>query len=163
MQHCSLQHQTLLLSPVTSTAGYWFCFGSIHSFWSYFSIDLLWHIGHLLTWGVPLSVSYHFAFSYCSWGSHRPEYWSQYPFPSPRDLPNPRIELRSPTLQVDSLPAEPPGKPEKGRTVSLWMCLWKTLLTPRHCLRPWSLRVTYVTQLQPFDRHYGNSGRWLLT
>ena len=22
-----------------------------------------------LTWGVPLSVSYHFAFSYCSWGS----------------------------------------------------------------------------------------------
>ena len=26
-------------------------------------------IGHLLTWGVPLSVSYHFTFSYCSWGS----------------------------------------------------------------------------------------------
>ena len=24
---------------------------------------------HLLTWGVPLSVSYYFAFSYCSWGS----------------------------------------------------------------------------------------------
>ena len=24
---------------------------------------------HLLTWGVPLSVSYHFAFSYYSWGS----------------------------------------------------------------------------------------------
>ena len=28
-------------------------------------------------------------------------------FPSPGDLPNPRIEHRSPTLQVDSLPAEP--------------------------------------------------------
>ena len=28
----SLQHQTLLLSPVTSTAGYSFCFGSIPSF-----------------------------------------------------------------------------------------------------------------------------------
>ena len=26
-------------------------------------------MGHLLTWGVSLSVSYHFAFSYCSWGS----------------------------------------------------------------------------------------------
>ena len=26
-------------------------------------------LGTLLTWGVPLSVSYHFAFSYCSWGS----------------------------------------------------------------------------------------------
>ena len=28
-----------------------------------------------------------------------------------RVLPNPGIEPRSPTLQVDSLPAEPPGKP----------------------------------------------------
>ena len=27
------------------------------------------HIGYLPTWGVPLSVSYHFVFSYCSWGS----------------------------------------------------------------------------------------------
>ena len=32
MQYCSLQHQTLLLSPVTSTAEYCFCFGSIPSF-----------------------------------------------------------------------------------------------------------------------------------
>ena len=32
MQYCSLQHQTLLLSPVTSTTGYCFCFGSILSF-----------------------------------------------------------------------------------------------------------------------------------
>ena len=32
-------------------------------------------------------------------------------FPSPGDLPNPGIEPRSPTLQVDSLRAEPPGKP----------------------------------------------------
>ena len=29
-------------------------------------------------------------------------------FPSPGDLPNPGIEPRSPTLHVDSLPAEPP-------------------------------------------------------
>ena len=29
-------------------------------------------------------------------------------FPSPEDLPNPGIEPRSPTLQADSLPAEPP-------------------------------------------------------
>ena len=31
-------------------------------------------------------------------------------FSSPGDLPNPGIEPRSPTLQVDSLPSEPPGK-----------------------------------------------------
>ena len=36
----------------------------------------------------------------------RQEYWSGYPFPSPGDLPNPRIEPRSPVLQVDYLPAE---------------------------------------------------------
>jgi len=47
----------------------------------------------------------------------RPEYWSEWPFLSPGDLPNPGIEPRSPVLHVDSLPAEPPGKPSrvKGR------------------------------------------------
>ena len=69
MQYCSLQHQTLLLSPVTSTTGCCFCFGSVSSFWSYFSTDHQEHIGHLLTWGVHLSASYLFAFSYCLWGS----------------------------------------------------------------------------------------------
>ena len=39
---------------------------SLHSFWSYFSTDLQEHIGHLVTWGVPLSVFYHCAFSYSS-------------------------------------------------------------------------------------------------
>ena len=33
--------------------------------------------------------------------------------PSSRDLPNPGIETRSPALQADSLPSEPPGKPCK--------------------------------------------------
>ena len=37
--------------------------------------------------------------------------WSGVPFLSPGDLPNPRIEPRSPAVQVDSLPAELPGKP----------------------------------------------------
>ena len=41
----------------------------------------------------------------------RPEYWSGEPFPSPENPPNPWIEPRSPALQADSLPAEPPGKP----------------------------------------------------
>ena len=31
VQYCSLQHQTLLLSPVTSTTGCCFCFGSVSS------------------------------------------------------------------------------------------------------------------------------------
>ena len=43
----------------------------------------------------------------------RPEYWSGWPFPSPRDLPDPGIEPGSPELQADSLPAELPGKPKQ--------------------------------------------------
>ena len=38
----------------------------------------------------------------------RQEYWSGLPFPSPGDLPDTGIEPGSPTLQADSLPAEPP-------------------------------------------------------
>ena len=34
------------------------------------------------------------------------------PFPSPGNLPDPGIEPRSSALQADSLPSEPPGKPE---------------------------------------------------
>ena len=41
----------------------------------------------------------------------RPEYWSGQPFPSPGDLPNPGVKPMSPSLQADSLPAEPHGKP----------------------------------------------------
>ena len=39
--------------------------------------------------------------------------------PPPGDLPNPGIEPRSPTLQVDSLPSEPPGKPKNTGVGSL--------------------------------------------
>ena len=40
----------------------------------------------------------------------RQEYWSGLPFPSPGDLPDPRIEPRSSALQTDSLPTELRGK-----------------------------------------------------
>ena len=38
----------------------------------------------------------------------RQEYWSGVLFPSPRDLPDSRIECWSPALQADALPSEPP-------------------------------------------------------
>ena len=40
-------------------------------------------------------------------------------FLSPGDLPNPGIEPRSPALQVDSSPAEPPEKPKNTGVGSL--------------------------------------------
>ena len=56
--------------------------------------SLLWTVAHQ----APLSM-----------GFSRQEYWSGLPFPSPGDLTNPGIKPKSPTLQVDSLPAEPLG------------------------------------------------------
>ena len=43
------------------------------------------------------------------------------PFSSPGDLPDPGIELRSPTLQTDALPSEPPEKKKKVRGRKLKM------------------------------------------
>ena len=45
-----------------------------------------------------------------SMGFSRQEYWSGRPLPSPGDLPKPGIKLWSVSLQMDSLPSEPPGK-----------------------------------------------------
>ena len=47
-------------------------------------------------------------------GFSRQEYWSGLPFPSPGDLPDPRIEPSlpvSPALQADTFTTEPHGKP----------------------------------------------------
>ena len=45
-----------------------------------------------------------------SLGFSRQEYRSGLSFPSPGDLPDPRIEPGSPALQAYTLPSEPPGK-----------------------------------------------------
>ena len=40
------------------------------------------------------------------------------PFTSPGDLPDSGIEPRSPAMQADSLPSEPPGKPDGARNLA---------------------------------------------
>ena len=47
-----------------------------------------------------------------SMGFSKQEYWSELPFPSPRDLPDIGIEPRSPALLADSLLTELRGKPQ---------------------------------------------------
>ena len=63
----------------------------------------------------------------------RQEYWSGLPCPPPGDLPNPGAEPRSPALYVDSLPAEPPGKPENTGVGSL--SLLQQISRPRNRAR----------------------------
>ena len=84
MQYCSLQHQTLLLSPVTSTTGYCFCFGSIPSF----SLELFFLWSPVTYWApTDLGSSSFSILSFCLFilflGFSRQEYWSGLPFPSP--------------------------------------------------------------------------------
>ena len=45
----------------------------------------------------------------------RPEYWSALHPLFQGDLPNPGIEPKSPALQEDSSPSEPPGKPYNSK------------------------------------------------
>ena len=77
-------------------------------------------------------------------GFPRQEYWSGFPFPSPVDLPDRGIELGSPALQADSLPAELPGKPKlcewrnvpSGHKYLLSVCVCVCVCFPRQSLHP---------------------------
>ena len=60
------------------------------------------------SFAIPWTVTHH---APLSMGFPRQEYSSSLPFPSPGDLPDLGIECTSPSLQVDSLPSEPPGTP----------------------------------------------------
>ena len=55
----------------------------------------------------------------------RQEYWSGLLFTSPGYLPNQGIKPSSPTSQADSIPSEPPGKPQVAQ-----LCLTLTLCDP---------------------------------
>ena len=86
MQYCSLQHGTLLLSPVTSSTGYCFCFASIPSFF----LELFLHWSPVAYWAPTDLWSSSFSIlPFCLFilfmGFSRQEYWRGWPFPSPVD------------------------------------------------------------------------------
>ena len=98
-----------------------------------------------------LELSFHskcFVFQYFL--CYQQEHWSGYPFPSPGDLPSPGTEPRSPTLQVDSLPSEPPGKPQTAGVGCLAL-LQRSFLTQEQELN-WGLlhcrRILYQLSYQ---------------
>ena len=75
------------------------------------------------------------------------------PFPSPGDLLNPGIEPKSPTLQADSLPAEPPGKPNNTGVGSLSL-LQQIFLTKElnRDLLHWPILYQLSYQVSPMMR-----------
>ena len=86
MQYYSLQHWTLLPSPLTSTTGHCFDFGSVSSFF----LELFLHSSPVACWTPTDLGSWSFSvLSFCFFilfmGFSRHEYWSGLPFPSPVD------------------------------------------------------------------------------
>ena len=86
MLYCYLQHWTLLPSPVTSTTGPCFCFGSIPSFF----LELFLHWSPVAYWSPTNLVSSSFiVLSLCLFilfmEFSRQECWSDLPFLSPVD------------------------------------------------------------------------------
>ena len=57
-------------------------------------------LSHVLLFATTWTVAYQ---GPLSMGFSRQQYWSGLPFPSPGDLPDPRIEPRAPELQTDAL------------------------------------------------------------
>ena len=86
IQYCSLQHQTLLPSPIISTAGCCFCFGSVSSIF----LELFLHWS-LVAYRAPtdLGSSSFSVLSFCLFilfmEFSKQEYWRGLPFPSPVD------------------------------------------------------------------------------
>ena len=81
MQYCSLQHQTLLLSPVMSTTWHCFCFDSATSFF----LELFLHSSTVAYWApTDLGISSFSVIYFCTFilfmGFSRQEYWSGLPF-----------------------------------------------------------------------------------
>ena len=73
-------------------------------------------LSHVRLFATPWTVAHQAPLSL---GVSRQEYWSGILCPPAVDLPNPRIKPSSPALQVDSLPAEPQGKPKNTGVGSL--------------------------------------------
>jgi len=97
-------------------------------------------------WTIPHEAPLSMAFP-------RQEYWSGLPFPCPGDLHHPRIEPRSPALQVDSLLSEPPYS-NKNQLKNNFFFLKKrqdkerkdNITAPEADREQWNLTVSQSTQ-----------------
>ena len=98
-------------------------------------------------------------------GFSRQEYWSGLPYPSPRNLPDPGIEPRTPTLPADSLPAEPQGKPKNigVGSLSLLQQIFPTQESDQGLLgffTNWAIREAHPVVLRNTKSTYSVNKSW---
>ena len=103
----------------------WGTFFNKHNFINANMLFYAYSLSHGRLFAAPWSIAHQ---APLSMGFPWQEYWSGLPCTPPGDLPNPGIELRSPALQADSLPAESPGKPKNTGVgkLSLFQCIFPT-------------------------------------
>ena len=79
-------------------------------------------------------------------------------FPFSRDLPNSGIEVRSPSLQADFLPAEPQGKPKNTGvgSLSLLQGIFPTQELNRGLLHCRWILYQLSNEESPMNRHRAN-------
>ena len=107
MQYCFLQHWSLLLSPVTSTTGYCFCFGSIPSF--FLELFLQWSSAAAAPYlGRGVSLLYHV--------SCRPGCWLPWLSGAAR-VPESQPASILPHLVITVADPSPPGQPQEQAPV----------------------------------------------
>ena len=95
----------------------------------------------------------------CPWGFSRQEYQSRLPCPPPGDFPNPGIEPRS-ALLVDSLPTEPPGKP--NNTVVGSLSLLQGSSQPRNQTTVFCIASGFFTSWATREAHKFKSNKYKL-
>ena len=98
-----------------------------------------------------------------SMGFSRQEFWSGLPFSSPGDLLNPGIEPRSPALQADSLPSEPPKSPQSDHGLSVHGILQPRILEwvaiPFSGVSSWPRNRTWITCITAWFFSVNHQGR----
>ena len=72
--------------------------------------------------------------AYLSMGFSRQQYWSGLPFPSPGDLPNPEIELRSLHCRQILYGLSYEGSPVYGTFIWVRIVLEAVNITSVHCI-----------------------------
>ena len=73
--------------------------------------------------------------------------WSGLPFPSPRDLPDPGIEPRSPALRADILPSGLPGK------LNLYTSIFNTFHLVLYFPKPGNFSSTIFAEYVAFQEY----------
>ena len=103
------------------------CFTSPGECWRRFCLKprlFLCVLSRVCLFATPWIVARH---AFLSMGFPRQEYWTGLPFPTPGDLPDQGIELRSSALPADSLSSEPLGTPWFLLRIPKWWpsgCIW---------------------------------------